>query len=286
MVGTNTWAAIQGRRALKVVWDDGANKSYDSAAFKSEMEAAARKPGKVVRDNGSVDSAMASAAKRVEAEYYIPHLAHAPMEPPAATVRIVNGKAEAWACVQSPQAARDLVAKRLGMSPDDVTVNVTLLGGGFGRKSKPDYVIEAAVVSKAMDGKPVKVTWTREDDLRHTYFHTVSVEHLEAGLDAQGKAVAWMHRSVAPTILSTFVAGSKNEFALELGMGVINVPFAVPNVRIENPEAEAHTRIAGSAPCRTFRTPSRCSRSSPSWPPRPGAIRRTTCWRSSGPRGA
>src|SRR6185503_6295863 len=243
VVARNTWAAIQGRRVLKVVWNDGTNATYDSTAFKREMEAAARKPGKVVRDNGSVDSALAGAAKRVEAEYYIPHLAHAPMEPPAATVRIVNGKAEAWAGVQSPQAARDLVAKRLGMSPDDVTVNVTLLGGGFGRKSKPDYIVEAAVISKAMEGKPVKVTWTREDDIQHTYFHTVSVERLEAGLDAQGKPVAWMHRSVAPTLLSTFVAGAKNEAPLELGMGVINVPFAIPNVRIENPEAEAHTRI-------------------------------------------
>ena len=243
VVGRNTWAAIQGRKALKVVWDDGPNASYDSVAFKSTMEEAARKPGKVVRDNGSVDTAMAGAARRLDAEYYIPHLAHASMEPPAATVRIENGKAEVWTCVQSPQAARDLVAKRLGMSPDDVTVHVTLLGGGFGRKSKPDYAIEAAVVSKAMDGKPVKVTWTREDDLAHDYFHTVSVEHLEAGLDAQGKPVAWMHRTVAPTIFSTFVEGAKNEAALELGMGVINVPFAIPNVRIENPEAVAHTRI-------------------------------------------
>ncbi len=124
-----------------------------------------------------------------------------------------------------------------------MTVHVTLLGGGFGRKSKPDFAIEAAVVSKAMEGKPVKLTWTREDDLMHTYFHTVSVEHLEAGLDGQGKPVAWLHRSVAPTIFSTFVEGAKNEHALELGMGVINVPFAIPNIRIENPEAAAHTRI-------------------------------------------
>ena len=145
--------------------------------------------------------------------------------------------------MQSPQATRDLVAKRLGLSPADVTVHVTLLGGGFGRKSKPDFAVEAAVVSKAMDGKPVKLTWTREDDLMHTYFHTVSVEHLEAGLDPQGKAVAWMHRSVAPTIISTFVEGAKNEAPLELGMGVINVPFAIPSIRIENPEATAHTRI-------------------------------------------
>jgi isoquinoline 1-oxidoreductase beta subunit len=243
VVGRNTWAAIQGRNALKVVWNDGPNGSYDSVAFKQTLEESARKPGKVVRYNGNVDTAMASAAKKVEAEYYIPHLAHAPMEPPAATVRISQGKAEVWGCFQSPQAAKDLVAKRLGLQPADVTVHVTLLGGGFGRKSKPDYAIEAAVVSKAMDGKPVKLTWTREDDLMHTYFHTVSVEHLEAGVDAQGKPVAWMHRSVAPTIFSTFVEGAKNEHALELGMGVINVPFAIPNVRIENPEATAHTRI-------------------------------------------
>ena len=118
------------------------------------------------------------------------------MEPPAATARIVNGKCEVWGCFQSPQAARDLVAKRLGMSADNVTVHVTLLGGGFGRKSKPDYGVEAAVLSKALDGKPVKVVWTRDDDLHNDYFHTVSVEHLEAGVDAQGRPVAWLHRTV------------------------------------------------------------------------------------------
>jgi isoquinoline 1-oxidoreductase beta subunit len=165
------------------------------------------------------------------------------MEPPAATVRMADGKCEVWGCFQSPQAARDLVAKRLGMSADDVTVHVTLLGGGFGRKSKPDYAIEAAMLSKAMDGKPVKVTWTREDDLHHGYYHTVSVEHLEAGVDGQGKPVAWLHRSVAPTIISIFDPAAQNEAPFELGMGVINVPFAIPNVRIENPEAPAHTRI-------------------------------------------
>ena len=243
VIARNTWAAIQGRRALKLTWDEGPNATYDSVAFKTTLEEAARKPGKVVRNNGDFDAAAAAAAKRITAEYYIPHLAHAPMEPPAATVRITNGKCEVWGCFQSPQAARDRVAKRLGMSADDVTVNVTLLGGGFGRKSKPDFAVEAAVLSKAMNGTPVKVTWTREDDLQHTYFHTVSVEHLEAGVDAQGKPTAWLHRSVAPTIFSTFVAGAKQEADLELAMGVINVPFAIPNIRIENPEAEAHTRI-------------------------------------------
>ena len=165
------------------------------------------------------------------------------MEPPAASARITQGKCEVWGCFQSPQAARDLVAKRLGMPVENVTVYVTLLGGGFGRKSKPDFGIEAAVLSKAMDGKPVKVVWTRDDDLHNDYFHTVSVEHLEAGVDAQGKPVAWLHRTVAPTIVSTFDASAKQEANWELGMGVINVPFAIPNIRIENPEAIAHTRI-------------------------------------------
>ena len=243
VLARNTWAAIQGRQALKITWNDGPNASYDSTSYKAGLEESARKPGKVVRNEGDFDKAASGAAKLHQAEYYVPHLAHATMEPPAATARIVNGKCEVWGCFQSPQAARDLVAKRLGMSADDVTVNVTLLGGGFGRKSKPDYGIEAAVLSKAVDGKPVKVTWTRDDDLHNAYYHTVSVEHLEAGVDPSGKPVAWLHRSVAPTILSTFNAEAKNEFAIELGMGVINVPFAIPNVRIENPEAVAHTRI-------------------------------------------
>src|SRR5262249_18312821 len=161
------------------------------------------------------------------------------MEPPAATVRIAQGKCEVWGCFQSPQAARDLVAKRLAMPAENVTVHVTLLGGGFGRKSKPDFGVEAAVLSKAMEGAPVKVVWTREDDLHHDYFHTVSVEHLEAGLDAQGRPVAWLHRTAAPTIMSTFMADARQEANWELGMGVINVPFAIPNVRIENPDAIA-----------------------------------------------
>src|SRR5256886_1018094 len=243
VLARNTWAAMQGRQALKITWDDGPNASYDSTAYKAGLEESARKPAKVVRNDGDFDAASTAAAKRLTAEYYVPHLAHATMEPPAAAARITNGKCEVWGCFQSPQAARDLVAKRLGMSADNVTVHVTLLGGGFGRKSKPDFGIEAAVLSKAVDGKPVKVTWTRDDDLHNSYYHTVSVEHLEAGVDAKGKPVAWLHRSVAPTIISTFDPAAKNEAPFELGMGVINVPFSIPNVRIENPEATAHTRI-------------------------------------------
>ena len=165
------------------------------------------------------------------------------MEPPAALVRIRDGKCEAWACVQAPQTTRTRLAERLGLKEENVTVNVTLLGGGFGRKSKPDFVIEAGLLSQAMDGAPVKVTWTREDDLHHGFYHTVSVERIEAGLDDKGLPVAWLHRSAAPTIGSIFAPDPKHELPFELGMGLVNTPFAIANFRAENPEAVAHARI-------------------------------------------
>jgi isoquinoline 1-oxidoreductase subunit beta len=243
VIADNTWAAIQGRKALKIVWDDGPHATYDSQAYRAAMEATAKQPGSVLRSQGDFAAAYASADKKVEAEYYIPHNAHATMEPPAATCRIVDGKAEVWTSVQSPQAAHDLVAKYLGLAPENVTVNVTLLGGGFGRKSKPDFAVEAALCSKAVGGAPVKVVWTREDDIRNDFFHTVSVERIEAGLDKDGKVVAWRHNSVAPTIMSLFMPDPKHEANWEQGQGLSDLPFDIKNVSLENGEAEAHTKI-------------------------------------------
>ena len=136
---------------------------------------------------------------------------------------------------QSPGGCRDDLAKMLGIPVDNVTVNVPLLGGGFGRKSKWDYVLEAALVSKAA-GAPIKLAWTREDDIQHDFYHTVSVERIDAGVDANGKVVAWRHRSVAPTIASTFKAGADHEAPFELGMGLVDNPFDIPNLRCENGE--------------------------------------------------
>ncbi len=243
IVAKNTWAALKGRDALKITWDDGPNAGYDTTAFRAELEKAVRTPGKVVRNQGDVDSAMGSAKTRIAAEYFIPHLAQAPMEPPAAVAQVKDGFCEVWTCTQGPQAAHDRLAKRLGLAADKVKVNVTLLGGGFGRKSKPDYVVEAALCSQAAGGAPVKLLWTREDDLHHSYYHTISVERLEAGLDDKGMPVAWLHRSAAPTIGSIFAPDPKHELPFELGMGFVNMPLAIPNVRLENPEAAAHVRI-------------------------------------------
>jgi isoquinoline 1-oxidoreductase beta subunit len=243
VIAENTWAAIQGRKALKITWQDGANADYDSTAYKATLEQAARVPGDIVRNQGDVAATMATAARRVEAEYYIPHMAQAPMEPMSATARMVDERCEIWTATQAPQVTRERVAKRLGLPVGSVTVNVGLLGGGFGRKSKPDYVLEAALLSQAMKGAPVKVTWTREDDVQHGYYHTVSVEHLEAGLDGAGKPLAWLHRSVAPSIRSIFGTDPEHEAPFERGMGLANVPFVIPNLRVENPAAQAHARI-------------------------------------------
>ena len=242
VIARNTGAAIKGRDALKVVWDDGANGKYDSVAYRTELEEAARKPGLVVRKDGDADAALKSADKVIVGEYYLPHLAHVSMEPPVAVADVKGDKAEIWAPVQSPGGTREDVAKTLGIPEDNVTVNVTLLGGGFGRKSKCDFALEAALLSKAL-GAPVKVQWTREDDVRHDFLHTVSVERIEAGLDKSGKVVAWRHRSVAPSIASTFAANTVHEAAFELGMGLIDVPFEIANIQCENPEAAAHARI-------------------------------------------
>lgn len=243
VVASNTWAALKGREVLKLRWEDGPNGQYDSEEFKKTLESIARQPAQAARSDGDAVAALAKATKKIEAEYYMPHLAHATMEPPAATARIKDGKCEVWAPVQSPQETRVSVAANMGMKFDDVTIHVTLMGGGFGRKCCPDYAAEAALVSKAMDGTPVKVTWTREDDLRSDYHHTVTLERLEGALDEQGKPIAWLHRSASPTITSTFLPGYKKAAPYEIGMGAIGVPYQIPNLRLEMCEVSAYTRI-------------------------------------------
>lgn len=243
VVASNTWAAIKGRDALKIEWEDGVNAGYDSIEYRKQLEAAALQPGKVVRSTGNLDEALNAAESTLEASYYLPHLAQAPMEPMVAVARFQDGRCEAWAPSQAPQVTRERIAERLGIGFEQVTVNVTLLGGGFGRKSKPDFILEAAILAKAFPGKAVRVQWTREDDIHNSYFHTVSAQYLKAGLNKDGLPAAWLHRTVAPSITALFAPGMTHEGAFELGMGFTNMAYAIPNVRLENPEAAAHTRV-------------------------------------------
>jgi isoquinoline 1-oxidoreductase beta subunit len=242
VVASNTWAAQQGREKLKIEWDLGPNSGYDTTAYRAELEATATKPGRVVRTQGDVDEALRTAATRVSASYFVPHLAHAPMEAPAATARVANGKCEAWAPSQNPQGARETVADVLGMPQSNVTIYTTLLGGAFGRKSKHDFIAEAAWLSQKLDA-PMKVTWTREDDIQHDYYHTICAQHLEAGLDGNGRATAWLHRTVFPPIEATFQPDVTYGTPGELQQGATDMPYAISNVRCENGPAANHVRI-------------------------------------------
>jgi isoquinoline 1-oxidoreductase beta subunit len=242
VIGDNTWAVIKGRRALKVEWADGPHAVFNSAALKKEMLSTVAKDGKVFRNLGDVDAEFAKGGKVLEATYFTPLAAHASMEPPAAVADVQGTKATVWAPTQNPQATQETVAAALGIDKKDVEVHVTLLGGGFGRKSKPDYCAEAAVLSKRL-GKPVKVVWTREDDIRHDYYHTTAAVYHKAVVDGRGKPTAWLQRSVFPPIASTFAPGAREPLGFELDLGLTDLPYDIANLRAENGPADAHVRI-------------------------------------------
>jgi len=241
VLADTTWAALRGRAALAPTWEGGPNASYDSDAFKRELSATVARPGTPVRQLGDVDAALAQAAKVVDAEYHVPHLHHLTMEPPAVTARFADGRLEIWAPTQSPADTRDTAAETLGIGPDHVTVHVTFLGGGFGRKSKADFIAEAALLAREA-GAPVRLQWTREDDVRHGYYNTVSTQRLRAGLDDKGKVTAWLHRTAFPPIKSTF-GDAPAPTGDDLQQGVLDLAISVPNLRAETGAAASHTRI-------------------------------------------
>jgi len=242
VVATSTWAAMKGRQALTIVWDDGPNADYESSAYRATLEASVRKPGTPGRARGNADDALTRAPRRLEREYYAPHLSHAQLEPVVAVARFTNGALEAWAPTQSPQDARNTIAKYLGIDDAKVTVNVTLLGGAFGRKSKPDFICEAAWLAREV-GAPVRVQWTREDDLRNSYYHTVAAHRLEAGIDGDGTVTAWRHRVAYPAIDATFAADVAGAGPDDLTNGASDIPFAIRHMSVEICPAKAHTRI-------------------------------------------
>ena len=244
VIANSTGAAIAARKLLKIEWDDGANGSYDSDDYRASMQESARQ----ARQGG------ARVGQRRRS-----YLNPPPRQSRRSTTsrillmrpwnRRAGWRASSPAGSKSgrppkPRKSRARMSRSIsGFPAENVTVHVTLLGGGFGRKSMPDFAIEAALLSQAMDGRPVKVTWTREDDLHHDFLHTVSVEYMKAGVGADGKVSAWLHRSVAPSLATSFAPNVNHEVGAELGMGFINMPYDIPNLRLENPEADAHCRI-------------------------------------------
>jgi isoquinoline 1-oxidoreductase beta subunit len=242
VIADNTWAAFQGLKKLNIAWDNGPNETYNSDSYKNELRATSHNPCKVVRNIGDADAAFAKGGKVHEADYYVPLLAHASMEPMVALAEFKDGKATLWAPTQNPQAVQDIVSKELGIAKEDVICHVTLLGGGFGRKSKPDYVAEAAVLSKKV-GRPVKVVWTREDDIKFDYYNAVASMYMKAALGANDKPTAWLQRSVFPPIPSIFDVNAVYGDPSHLQQGWTDIPYDLPNLRIENGPAKAHVRI-------------------------------------------
>jgi isoquinoline 1-oxidoreductase beta subunit len=245
VVATNTWAAMEARKALALEWSQPSAKS--SKELRAALDGQLAKPGKVFRQDGDVAKARQTAAKTLEAHYNTPYLVHATMEPLACTAVIKDGRCEIWAPCQDPQRARKAAADFLGWPIEKVTLHVTLLGGGFGRKSQPDFVVEAVAVARELD-KPVKVVWSREDEIRHGFYHAECRQHLSATLDEAGAITGWHHRSAFPSIMTVFVPGWLTPFvrgphAFEMGMGGWNMPYTIPNVQVEGETVDPDVRI-------------------------------------------
>lgn len=230
VIAEDTWAAFQGREALKVTWDEGPAAKVDSAAIRRQFEERLRSPGKVVRQEGDATRALPKAAKRIKATYDAPFLAHATMEPMVAVADVKADRCMIWAPTQAAGMTLPLVEKLTGLKADRIEIQVTLAGGGFGRRAMADFILDAVACSKAA-GVPVKAQWTRPDDLQHDGYRPATLHDLEAGLDAQGRPVAWVHRYAGPSIAAS------NHFpwppeATELA-GAADLPYTIPNLLVE-----------------------------------------------------
>jgi isoquinoline 1-oxidoreductase beta subunit len=241
VIASNTWSAEQGRKALNITWTKSVNDSHDTEQYMAELVTKVKQPGKVIRQLGDSVTDWPQAST-VSAVYSVPYLEHAMMEPPVATASVTATGCEIWASTQTPQSTQQNVAGVLGLSEDKVKVNVTLLGGGFGRKSKPDFSVEAAMLSQRLN-RPVKVSWTREDEIQHGYYHAISAQFYQAKLDANNQPQALLARTGFPSISSTFAEGVDTPSAGEMDLGFSDVPLALGQIQLEAVKAKAHTRI-------------------------------------------
>ena len=243
VIANNTWAAFQGKIDLDIEWDKGTNENFDSEEFKKILTKRVQETGKLVPGvRGNVNTTFDASAKTIEATYHVPFLAHAPMEVPNATAWFQGDKIEVWAPVQDPQTTRSELAHFFEIPIENITVNVTFLGGGFGRKSKSDFVVEAVAISKKINA-PVQVVWTREDDLQNSFYHATSAQYLKGSINREGKVTGWLQRVGFPSIVSSFTPYADYASGFELNQGFTNNPYAIENFRLENVKAIANLRI-------------------------------------------
>jgi isoquinoline 1-oxidoreductase beta subunit len=240
VLADNSWAAMQGRKALGVKWDEGpaANESTEGL-HKQFLANAAAKPAKILRNDGDADSAMTASPKKIQAVYELPFAPHACMEPMNCTVQIRPDGAEAWVPTQGPQWAQAAIAEAAKLPPEKVTVHTTLMGGGFGRRYQADFVMEAAQIAAKTAGKPVMVLWTREDDMQHDFYRPASYHKLQGALDANGNLAAWKHFQTSTSIAAKWSQKGAEDSGLgEFGTGA-TLPYLTPNLRLEYTLAES-----------------------------------------------
>jgi len=233
VVADSVWSAMEGRRVLSVTWDDGPNKDLNTAAVVASLKQAASKKGASLYSVGDPGK---TTGRKITAEYELPFMAHAPMEPGNCTAHFLGTTCELWAPTQVPQDCRDSVAKAVGLDPDQVKVNVTLMGGGFGRRLEHDYAVEAALVSKAINA-PVKVIWTREDDMRSSTYRPASLHQLTAAVDGSGYPTALTHRIISPSISGQKGQPAPNNVDPDLPDEAGPV-YGIPNYSVEYVMAE------------------------------------------------
>jgi isoquinoline 1-oxidoreductase subunit beta len=239
VLADNSWAAIQGRKALAVKWDEGPAANESTEELHKQFLASAAKPGKVVRNDGDADATLTASPKKIEAVYELPFAPHACMEPMNCTVRIRPDAAEAWVPTQAPQWAQAVIAEAAKLPPEKVVVHTTLMGGGFGRRYQADFVMEAAQIAAKTAGKPVMVLWTREDDMQHDFYRPASYHKLQGALDENGNLAAWKHFQTSTSIAAKWnQKGAEDSGLDEFGSGA-TIPYLTPNLRIEYTLAES-----------------------------------------------
>jgi isoquinoline 1-oxidoreductase subunit beta len=216
IVADTIWAALQGREVLKVAWQGGNTVGLSNAAIFEALRDAAKRRGKTERNEGNVDQALKRATTIIEADYELPYLAHAPIEPVNCTARLADGRCEIWVPTQSQTVAQRAAAKAAGLRARAVQVHTTFLGGGFGRRGVPDAVTQAVEITKAIK-RPVQLVWSRAEDLQHDHDRPASFTQLRGGLDRRGRPTAWLHRIVGP----------------ELAHWDIEIPYDIPNLRVQ-----------------------------------------------------
>jgi len=233
VVADHMGAARKGLAAAAIQWDDGPNANLSSADIVRQLEEASKQPGVVARNEGDAEKALAGAAQRLDATYQLPFLAHAAMEPMNCTVHVRKDGCDIWVGTQAPTLTQAVVAQLTGLPNEAVKIHNHLLGGGFGRRLEPDGTVLAVKIAQQVDG-PVKVVWSREEDIQHDMYRPYYYDRLSAGLDAQGKPVAWTHRVSGSSVLARYAPPLfKNGLDPDAVEGAAEPPYAFPNIHVD-----------------------------------------------------